>query len=108
VRESGWPAVAVPSGVVNSAVLVGSSLGSVGTATKWETLMTNGCPFGSGRFGVITSSPSSRVQLAVRPLTETAPTLSPAKSRLKRESDCVARAKIVTVPSMLWLGSLVS
>ena len=32
--------------------------------------------------------------------------LSPAKSRLKRESDCVARAKIVTVPSTLWLGSL--
>ena len=60
------------------------------------------------RFGVITSSPPSRVQLAVRPLTETEPTLSPAKSRLKRDSDCVARAKIVTVPSTLWLGWLVS
>ena len=84
-------------------MLVGSSVGSVGTATKCETLTTNGKPFASGRLGVITSSSPSRVQFAVRPLTDTEPTLSPPKSRLKRDSDCVARAKIVTVPSTLWL-----
>jgi hypothetical protein len=50
---------------------------------------------------VTTSSSPSRVQLAVRSLTETDPRLSPAKSRLKRESACVERAMIVTVPSTL-------
>ena len=35
----------------------------------------------------------------------TLPTESPAKSRSKRESDCVAFARIVTVPSMLCDGA---
>ena len=46
--------------------------------------------------GVITSSSPERVKLAPRPSTLTTPTESPAKSRSKRESACVARASIVT------------
>ena len=38
-------------------------------------------------------------------LTNTAPTLAPAKSRSKRESDCVARATSVTVPSIDCVGA---
>jgi hypothetical protein len=40
--------------------------------------------------------------------TETDPTLAPAKSRLKRDSDWVARATITTSPSIGWLGALVA
>ena len=61
-------------------------------------------PWAAGASGVITSSSPSRANFAGRPLTVTPPTESPAKSRSKRESDCVAFARIVTVPSMLCDG----
>ncbi len=90
-------------------VLVESSeLGTVGTATKSETFTTKRRCFASERRGVTTSSPPSRVQLARLPLTETAPRLSPPKSRLKRDRACFARATIVTSPSMLCDGAAVS
>jgi hypothetical protein len=60
-----------------------------------------------GRRGVMTSSSPSRVQFACDPSTRTLSTESPAKSRLKRESDCVARASIVTLPSTVCSGVLV-
>ena len=57
---------------------------------------------------MITSSSPERRQAALRPFTATAPIESPAKSRLKRESDCVARASSVTVPSTDCVGALVA
>ena len=67
-----------------------------------------GRPFSSGSFGVITRSSASGSNLAGRPLTEILPTESPAKSRLKLDSDCVALARIVTVPSIPCDGALVA
>ncbi len=57
--------------------------------------------------GVITSSLPERSQPAERPFTRTLSTESPAKSRLKLESDWVARAIIVTSPSTVCSGSAV-
>jgi hypothetical protein len=54
---------------------------------------------------VITSSSSERLNAAGWPSTATAPTPAPAKSRSKRESACVARASIVTVPSIGCVGA---
>src|SRR3954468_18739600 len=48
----------------------------------------------------MTRSSPSGTNFAGRPLTVTLPTESPAKSRSKRDSDCVAVARIVTVPSI--------
>jgi hypothetical protein len=93
-----WPAVAEPSAWMKNAVDAVSSPGSVGTATKWLTRTTNSPFLRSGRRGVITSSSPSRRQPARAPSTVTRSRLLPEKSRSKRESDCLARAKIVTVP----------
>ena len=93
---------------MKNAVEDGSSPGTVGTATKWLTRTRNRLPLRSQRFGVITSSSPSRRQPARAPLTATSPTLWPAKSRSKRDSDCVARARIVTVPSIGCDGALVA
>jgi hypothetical protein len=68
----------------------------------------NFAPLRSERFGVTTSSSPLRLQSAVRWSTETLLTPPPAKSRLKRESGCVARATIVTVPSIACDGALVA
>ena len=69
----------------------------------------NGAPLRSGSFGVITrSSWPCGVNLAGSPLTLIAPTLWPAKSRSKRLRSCVALARIVTVPSIDWVGALVA
>jgi hypothetical protein len=106
---SGCGAVAEPSGVMKKPVLSSSSgFGTVGVETKSETVTTNGWPLRIGRLGVTTSSSPARVQSATRPFTRTAPTLSPAKSRLKLESDWVARARIRAVPSIGCAGSLVA
>jgi hypothetical protein len=78
--------------------LLGS--GTTGCAVKCETCTTKGRPFSSGSFGVITRSSPSGATFARRPLTVTLPTESPSKSRLNRDSDCVARASRVTVPSI--------
>ena len=91
--------MAVPDGCTNSAVDDGSSFGTVGTATNFDTVTTNSAPFPIALRGVITSSKPSRRHCAGAPLTTTPPTLRPAKSRLKRLSACVARARIVTLPS---------
>ena len=100
MRRSGWAAVAEPSAVKkNAAVEKSSGSGTVGTATKCDTRTTKILRRRRARFGVITSSSPSRVQSARRWLTETDPTLAPAKSRLNCDRDCVARATIVTVPS---------
>jgi hypothetical protein len=88
-----------PSGVMKNAVEPSVPPGSVGVAVKCETRTTNRCPRRRSRAGVITSSSPSRRHCALRPSTATLPTESPAKSRSKRDSDCVARARIVTVPS---------
>jgi hypothetical protein len=62
------------------------------------------------RLGVIDSSSPAFVQvkLAERPFTLTHFTESPAKSRLKRDSACVERATIVTVPLTVWSGAAVA
>ena len=57
---------------------------------------------------MIESSSSAHVQPARRPLTLTDSTESPAKSRLKRESACVALAYIVTVPLTVCCGAAVA
>jgi hypothetical protein len=54
------------------------------------------------------SSSSSRRERAGAPSTVTSETLWPAKSRLNCESACVARAAIVTVPSIACDGALVA
>jgi hypothetical protein len=46
----------------------------------------------------MTISPSAQLQPAPRPSTDTDSTESPAKSRSKRDSPCVARANIVARP----------
>ena len=61
-----------------------------------------------GREGVMTKSSPLLAKRAARPLTDTPPTPSPLKSRSKRDSDWVARARIVTVPSMPWEGAAVA
>jgi hypothetical protein len=53
-------------------------------------------------------SSSDHVHRAGRPSTRTESTESPAKSRLKRESACVARACIVTVPLTVCTGVAVA
>ena len=85
---------------VKKAVDSGASPAAVGVATKRDTRTTNFSWRSSALRGVITSSSPSRRKAAVRPSTDTAPTLWPPQSRLKRESDCVARAMILTVPSI--------
>ena len=70
-----------------------------GTATKCETVTMNSEPLLIAFFGVMISSWPSRFNDAGAPLTATEPTLSPEKSRSKRESDWVARARMFTVPS---------
>ncbi len=102
--RSGWADIALPSGVMKNATL--SSAG-VGTAVK-RARTTNRSWRWSGRDGVITSSSPAHVQGTARPSTVTSPTLSPAKSRLKRDSACVARATIVTRPSIGCVGALVA
>jgi len=82
--------------------------GSVGVAVKCATRTTNFRPFRTERFGVTTSSSPLRLQSAVRWSTETRLTPPPAKSRSKRDSGCVARATIVTVPSIGCDGALVA
>jgi hypothetical protein len=103
--RSGCGAVAEPSGVTKNAVLTS---GSVGVAVKCETRTTNRLPFARARLGVITSSSPLRRQAALRPLTDTELIPPPAKSRSKRDNDCVARARIVTVPSIACDGALVA
>ena len=97
-----------PSGEIMNAAVDGSSPGSVGTATKRLTCTRKCSPSRSGLRGVITSSSPSRRNAAAEPSTDTLPTDAPAKSRLKRESDCVARARIVAVPSIDCDGALVA
>jgi hypothetical protein len=96
--------MALPSGVTKNATLTSASVGTAvkrarTTKTSWSR---------SARAGVTTSSSPARVQLAARPSTVTPATLSPAKSRLKRERACVARATMVTLPSMGCAGALVA
>src|SRR5690349_17208200 len=81
----GCGAVAEPDGWVKNAVVRKSSpFGSVGTATKCETVTTNSDPFEIDLRGVITrSSPAGR-NAAGAPLTLMAPTRLPAQSRSKR------------------------
>jgi hypothetical protein len=104
----GCGAVAEPSGVMKKPVEDGSSPGTVGVATKCDTRTTNSPPLRRWRLGVITSSSPSRAKRAAWPLTLTAPTAPPAKSRLNRLRSWVARATIVTVPSSGWDGALVA
>ena len=94
--------------MVKNAVEPSVPPGSVGVALKCETRTTNSRPLWRWWRGVITSSSPERRQAALRPFTATAPIESPAKSRLKRESDCVARASSVTVPSTDCVGALVA
>ena len=61
----------------------------------------------SVRRGVTTSSGSCQLDVAERPSTVTGPTVSPAKSRLKRERFCVARASITATPCTVCSGSAV-
>ena len=56
-------------------------------------------PFFSPCFGVTVSSWSVRDQLAERPLTLIERTVSPTKSRLKRDRFWVALAEIVATPA---------
>jgi hypothetical protein len=56
---------------------------------------------------VIESSSSAHVQPALRPSTRTDSTESPAKSRLKRDSACIARANIVIRPSTVCCAAAV-
>ena len=56
-------------------------------------------PFFSPCFGVTVSSWSVRDQLAERPLTLIERTVSPTKSRLKRDRFWVALAEIVAIPT---------
>jgi hypothetical protein len=72
------------------------------------TRTTKRRPSRSERRGVITSSSPACVHVATRPLTETDMIPPPAKSRLNRDSDCVARAITVTVPSTASVGLAVS
>jgi hypothetical protein len=82
--------------------------GTVGFAVKWRTWATNVAPLAIGRAGVMTMSSPTRENAAGRPFTTTLPTPAPLKSRSNRDSACVARATIVTVPSMPWDGALVA
>ncbi len=103
---SGWPAVTEPSTVVNQpkgSVLSGA--GVKGPETK-RTTTVNALPRLIARAGVITSSWPARSKSARCPSTRTEPTESPEKSRSKRESDCVARADIVTLPATSCSGAL--
>ena len=59
---------------MNSAVDAGSSPGTVGTATKCETVTMNSEPFPIARVGVMISSCPSRRNDAGCPLTATEPT----------------------------------
>ena len=93
---------------VKKAADSGSSPAAVGVATKCETRTMNFSRLSIALRGVITSSSPSRRNAAERPSTDTEPTLSPPKSRLKRLSDCVACARIVTVPSTDCDGALVA
>ena len=94
---------------MKNAVDDGSSpSGTLGTAVKCVTRTRKRSRLRSARRGVMTSSSPSRRHVAGRPSTDTPPTLWPAKSRLKRESACVARATIVTVPSIGCAGALVA
>jgi hypothetical protein len=104
----GCGAVAEPVACVKKAADSGSSPAAVGVATKCETRTTNLSRLSIALRGVITSSSPSGRNEAERPSTDTEPTLVPPKSRLKRESDCVARARIVTVPSIDCDGALVA
>ena len=105
--NSGCAPTTEPSNVLNhpkgsrssgkSGVLGSSGGGSFGCETK-STPTVKSWPPRSGRAGVITSSSPGSSQVAGRPSTVTAPIESPSKSRLKRESDFVASARIVTFP----------
>jgi hypothetical protein len=104
----GWPAQALPSGVTkNGAPRKTAGSGTVGVATKCETFTSKRSPRRIGSAGVMTSSSPSRTHVAAQSSTVTEPTLSPAKSRLNRDSAWVARASMVTVPSMAWAGAAV-
>ena len=102
--------MAEPSALTKNAFDSGSPPAAVGVATKCETRTMNFSRRSIGLRGVITSSSSSsaRRNAAERPSTDTEPTLSPPKSRLKRLSDWVACARIVTVPSTDCDGALVA
>src|ERR671924_2435208 len=90
---SGWPAMTEPSSVANQPNgspscsgpgVYGPEVNSIlATKLRWSRIALR---------GVITSSLPDRVQLACDPLTRTLSTESPAKSRLKLDSDWVARA----------------
>jgi hypothetical protein len=79
--------VAEPSAVMKKATEASVSPGTVGSAANRLTWTVNRDPFPIGRCGVITSSPSFRLNFAPAPFTDTPPTLLPAKSRSNRESD---------------------
>ena len=104
----GCGAVADPVAWTKNAFDSGSSPAAVGVATKCETRTMNFSWRPIDRRGVMTSSSPSRRNVAARPSTDTPPTAWPPKSRLKRESDCVARARIVAVPSTDCAGALVA
>ena len=100
--------MAEPVACVKKAADSGSSPAAVGVATKWAMWTMNFSRRSIALRGVMTSSSPLRLNAAGRPSTDTAPTAWPPKSRLKRESDCVAFARIVTVPSIDCDGALVA
>ena len=108
MRVEGLPAVAEPSSWTKSAVEDGSSPGTVGTAREVRHRTTKRRLSRSGRRGVMTSSSPSRAPARRAAVDRDGADERPAKSRLKRESACVARARSVTVPSIGCAGALVA
>ncbi len=77
---------------VGTVIFVGAAVKPVIRTVKVE-------PLPIGLAGVTINSSPMRLKAAAFPLTATVPMLLPPKSRLNCESDCVARATIVSSPS---------
>src|SRR4051794_29207637 len=108
----GCAAVIEPDGVANQAVPSTVFRSAFGGRSRgplvYETVTMNARWSSIGRLGVTTSSAPCTWKRAGRPSTLTLRTVSPEKSRLKRESDWVARAWIEATAGTLWTDAVVA